>query len=997
MSEKIIGVLTSVLDGFYFGSILKSVTQKAKEYGIGVAVIGTSARYFDQLYAADYADGWIVIMDAVNNDYIQALRKQGKPVVGINTLLDVDYTITIDNKGMLDKAVEHLAGHGHTRIAYIGDTLFYDAKERYQGYVEALQKRGLAFDPDGYFDSMRMSIPEIAESMLKEGLPYSAVITVNDLLAVQLMHEFKTRRVRVPEDVAVIGIDDVPAAQAIRPALSTFRLPVNELGIQAVELLTEVLGHGRSAKEPVKLSVSPVFRNSCGCPSDTAEYNVVDPTETIQYLGNMMSRNFNLGVLMQTYKNNETQEMNWLLHTPFRRGAVGLIHPRIEAAYQVYRFNLEASREEERKQSMPPVPAPSFPPRALWDDPEFMGGDNAAIIVPIPLEEQVLGVMALVGLGDLSLELNPFNTTFQLANFFASALLREEVYSELQSYSEQLEIISNLTHDGIWEVDVRYGEVICKGGIFKLLGYSKETFPVTLDAVSLLLHPDDLAEARSRYLNHLNEHQPNFEVECRCRHANGSYVWLKINGHSQYDDAGNMVRVIGSVKDISERKHAENRIHELAYSDPLTGLANRNSFERQYAELLVAAEKQNNKLAVLLLDLDRFKLINDSYGNQSGDLVLRHAASTIKSTVKSGDLVARLGGDEFEIVMPNVRNKEEALETANRILSKLSEPFYENDREYYISCSIGIALYPEHGADTVTLSRNANLAMHQAKETGGNCRIYSPGAGVFRTHRLEMENQLRKALARDEMVVYYQPQYDLDRGSIYGAEALLRWNSPEFGLVSPDVFIPIAESTGLIIPIGEWVMREACMLSSNRSSQGQDPLKVSVNISARQLNHPDFVGTVRQVLAETGCRPDHLCLEITESMMLKDIDYSMKIVNELIRLGVSVSVDDFGTGYSSLSMLKRFPISELKIDKSFIKDMTLSGEDRAIVHAIIKLSQIMSLKVVAEGVETIEQLETLSELGADIIQGYYISKPLPVQELEAFLQSGGSRHGGEIR
>lgn len=989
MSEKIIAVLTSVLDGFYFGNILKSVTQKAKEYGARVAVIGTSARYYDQLYAAGYVDGWIVIMDAVDNDYVQALRKQGKPVVGINTLLDVDCTISIDNKGMLDKAVKHLAGHGHTRIAYIGDTLFYDAQERYHGYMEALQNEGLVFDPEGYFDSMRMSIPEIAASMLNDGLPYSAVITVNDLLAVELIHEFKTHHVRVPEDVAVFGIDDVPAAQSIHPALSTFRLPVNELGNRAVELLIDIFENGRREREPIKLPVNPVIRNSCGCRSETVEYNVVDPTETIQYLGNMMSRNFNLGVLMQTYKNNETKEMNWLLHTPFRRGVVGLNHPKIKDAYQVYRFNLEASSPEERKQNMDSVRAPFFPPRALWDDPEFMGDDNAAIIVPIALEEQVLGVMALVGLGDLSLELKPFNTTYQLANFFASALLREEVYSELQSYSEQLEIISNLTHDGIWEVDVKEGGVVCKGGIFKLLGYSKENFPKALDTVSLLLHPDDLAEARSRFLNRLNEDKPNFEVECRCRHANGSYVWLKINGHTQYDDSGKIIRVVGSVKDISDRMQAENRIRQLAYNDTLTGLANRKSFEEQYADLLVDAAKHNNNLAVLLLDLDRFKLINDSYGNQSGDLVLRHAAYTIKSLVKSGDLVARLGGDEFEIVMPNVRDKEEVLETASRILFKLSEPFYEEGREYYISCSIGIALYPEHGTDTITLSRNANLAMHQAKETGGTCRIYSPGASAFRTHQLDMEIQLRKALSRKELAVFYQPQYDLERKMIYGAEALLRWNSPKYGLVSPDVFIPIAESTGLIIPIGEWVMREACLLSSYRSGQGQSPLKVSVNISARQLNHPDFVGTVRKVLAETGCRPDHLCLEITESMMLKDIGYSMKIVNELIRLGVSVSVDDFGTGYSSLSMLKSFPISELKIDKTFIKDMTESDEDKAIVHAIIKLSQIMSMKVVAEGVETLEQMEMLSELGADYIQGYYISKPLPVKELEGFLESSG--------
>ncbi|WP_230873663.1 putative bifunctional diguanylate cyclase/phosphodiesterase [Paenibacillus woosongensis] len=260
------------------------------------------------------------------------------------------------------------------------------------------------------------------------------------------------------------------------------------------------------------------------------------------------------------------------------------------------------------------------------------------------------------------------------------------------------------------------------------------------------------------------------------------------------------------------------------------------------------------------------------------------------------------------------------------------------------------------------------------------------GARIPSSHRLEIENDLRKALNRGQLIVYYQPQYELKKDKIFGVEALLRWKSPLFGLVSPEVFIPIAESTGLIIAIGEWVLREACQLSSSYKRHEGDSLRVSVNISARQLSHADFIDMVRQVLDETGCDPHDLCLEITESMMLTDINYSMKIVRELIELGVVVSIDDFGTGYSSLSLMKSFPIGELKIDKSFIKDMTESEENKAIVHAIIKISQILSLKVVAEGVETLEQMNILRELGVDYIQGYYISRTVPVEELILFLK-----------
>lgn len=984
MAERIIGVLTPVLDGFYFGNILQSITQKAKEHDVGVIVIGTSARYYKEMYAADYVEGWIVIMDAVDECYIQRLRKHGKPVIGINTELDVDFTVSINNYEIIDMAVGHLLNHGHNHIAFMGDTQFYDAKERYRGYLEALHQYGLEDEKGRFYDVQQMSTYEIAVSMVEERLPYSAVIAVNDVIAIEFINHLKSLQVRVPEDVAVIGIDDVPMARSIRPALTTFQLPVCDLGFQAAELLLNVLSNAPNLITPI--SAKPIYRMSCGCIADKNILEMDDPTPTIQYLGNMMSRNFNLGVLMQSYKNNETTEMSWLYHTPFRRGAVGLYTLRSKDSYQTYQFNLEDTSDVSNKRSMMPVTPSSFPPLEIWEEPSFLGEDNVIVVVPIVQEEQLLGVMGLVGLGDVSTELSPFNTTFQLANFFASALLRESIHLELQTYSQLLEIISNLTNDGIWDVNLEQGEVTVKGGIFKVLGYSQDQIPIELNAMTDIIHPDDLKKARATFDKYLSRQMPSFEIECRCRHTDGSYVWMQINGNAHYDTAGHMIRVVGSIKDISERKLAEERIRHLAYNDPLTGLANRLSLEQEYGLLLDEAKMNQSKLAVLLLDLDRFKLINDSYGHLAGDHVLRYVAQQVTSLLKKGDVVARIGGDEFEILMPNVRDVSEALEIAERIVERLNEPFYDAGREYYISGSIGIALYPDHGLDSVTLSRHADLAMYQAKEAGSRCQVFIPGTSTPRSHQLDMENDLRKALARQELIVYYQPQYDLAGENIYGVEALLRWNSPKYGLVSPQVFIPIAESTGLIIPIGEWVLREACLLSSKWREYKRASPKVSVNISARQLNHSNFVYTVRKVLEETGCRPNDLCLEITESMMLTDVEYSMRIVKELIATGVVISIDDFGTGYSSLSLIKNFPISVLKIDKSFIKDMMASKENKAIVHAIIKMSQIMSLKVVAEGVETIEQLEMLKKMGVDYIQGFYISRPLPIEALELFLQ-----------
>lgn len=982
MAQKIIGILTPVLDGFYYGKLLTSISRKAKELGVGALVIGTSARYYSEYYASDYVDGWIVIMDAVDEAYVQHLRSLGKPIVGINTLVDVDYRVTINNKEIMNAAVEHLLSHGHTQIAYIGDTRFFDAKERYIGFMEALQNNGLDRESNVFFDITQTNTYDTAMIMAEQGLPFSAVIAVNDIIAIELINHFKTLGINVPQEIAIIGIDDVPMARSINPSLTTFQLPVDELGYQAVEMLVQVISDQDSAIPP-QLSAKPVYRNSCGCHAGISMQAIEDPSDTIQYLNNMMSRNFNLGVLMQSYKNNETKEMKWLMHTPFRRGVVGLNGPKPQDAYRVYQFNLD---ENEGKRMMRHTPPSSFPPREVWKDPSFLGKENVMVIVPITQEELILGSMALVGLGDVPTQLMPFNTTFQLANFFASALLREAIYSELQSYSEQLEIISSLTHDGIWTIDVEHGEITSKGGIFKALGFAKDDIPMTLDAVTNIIHPDDLQKARAEYVRHLNKEMPVFEVEFRCRHKNGHFIWMQVNGNAQFDGAGRIYRVVGSVKDITERKRTEERIRQLAYCDPLTGLANRLAFEQRYTLLLDEARANRSRLAVLLLDLDRFKLINDSYGHQAGDRVLRYVAQQITSYMKPDDLVGRLGGDEFEIVVPNVQDASEALDIAEKILERLRVPFFDGEREYYISGSIGIALYPDHGTDVEMLSRHADLAMYQAKEVGGNCQVFVPGTKIPSSHRLDIENDLRKALARRELIVYYQPQYDLNRDEIFGVEALLRWNSPKYGLVSPEVFIPIAESTGLIIGIGEWVLREACHLSSSHKRQEGKSLKVSVNISARQLNQVNFIDTVRRVLDETGCDPYDLCLEITESMMLTDINYSMRIVKELIELGVVVSIDDFGTGYSSLSLLKSFPIAELKIDKSFIKDMTASEENTAIVHAIIKISQILSLKVVAEGVETREQMNILRELGADYIQGYYISRPMPLVDLINFLK-----------
>ena len=978
-----IGVLTPVLDGYYFGGILNSVSRKAAEYDAKVIIIGTSAAYYKDLYGADYIDGWIVIMDAVDDRYIAELKRRNKPVVGINTLLDADYVSGVNNAAMMEVAINHLLEHGHGKIAYVGESHYYDANERQSSFVRVLRAHGIDVQESWCYNTLEASPADIAIEMADQGLPFSAIIAVNDVTAIALMDQFKALGISVPEQLAIIGVDDMPMARAYRPSISTFQLRVDEIALHAVEILLNAVMN-KEIPSSVRLNAKPIFRHSCGCVEETDELWLDDATNTIQYLSNLMSRNYNLGVLMQSYRFLETMDMSWLKHSPFRKGYVGL-HQGKQNTLKQYRFELRDDSEYAGAVEVINGSAKHFPPISSLYDAAFMEDENTMVVVPIVEEDDCLGVMALVGLKDISTHFYSYNAIFQLANFFASALKRELIHKEIETYSNQLEIISNLAYDGTWEVDAGTYSFVFRGGIHKAVGLGNDNSPKSFSDVLQLIHPEDRMMVRERFFYYLSTNN-SFDIECRLIHVQGHSVWVHVSGFPQYDSNGKLVKMLGSIKNITERKAAEEQIRVLAYNDSLTGLVNRPYFEQQLKLMLEQTGHKQGKLAVLLFDLDRFKLINDSYGHQAGDRVLRLVANRVRGIVRNSYLVGRLGGDEFIIAIPAVKRETSVVAFAKRLVESLSKPFYDQDREYFLSCSIGISLYPAHGHDGETIIKNADIAMYTAKTLGRNrYSLYSSEINESHAERLLMENRLRKSMERKELILYYQPQLDLRTNRIYGVEALVRWRSPEYGLVSPFDFIPIAEETGIIIPMGEWVLREACKLPEKLAKQGIPPLTVSVNISMRQLMHGDFVRSVKRTLKDTGIDPTLLCLEITESGMLTEIDYCLSVLQQLIELGISISMDDFGTGYSSLSLLKTLPISTLKIDKSFVKDMTNSPANSEIVHTIIHLSHVLSIKVVAEGVETAEQLVLLENQNIDYIQGYYLSKPLPYEELLAYL------------
>jgi diguanylate cyclase len=448
---------------------------------------------------------------------------------------------------------------------------------------------------------------------------------------------------------------------------------------------------------------------------------------------------------------------------------------------------------------------------------------------------------------------------------------------------------------------------------------------------------------------------------------------------------GEQVFFSGIIRDISERKESEKKINELVYRDPLTNLPNRRFLNNHLTMCLEQASHNDQMLAVMFIDLDRFKSINDTLGHRIGDHLLIEAAKRMESCIEKKDMLARQGGDEYILVFPHTTHQKVA-NIAKTILDELNKPFSFENNELFITASIGISMFPADGNETETLIKHADASMYRAKETGkNNYQFFKADMNQIMAKKMKLEMGLRKALDKQEFELYYQPQLNVETGKIMGVEALIRWNHSELGMISPSDFIPLAEETGLIVQIGKWVLETACEQAKIWVDNGLSEVRVSINISARQFQQVDFVDTIRKILEETKLHAHYLELELTESIVQKP-EYAIPVMEQLRNMGIKLSLDDFGTGYSSLSYLRSFPLNTLKIDKSFIQSVNNDNKDNAIVKTIISLANSLNLNVIAEGVETTEQLHTLKQNGCDEYQGYLFSRPVTTHEMNVILR-----------
>ncbi len=569
-------------------------------------------------------------------------------------------------------------------------------------------------------------------------------------------------------------------------------------------------------------------------------------------------------------------------------------------------------------------------------------------------------------------------------------------HNELQQEKDRFKLAIDGTKDGLWDWDLVTGRVYKSDRYETMLGYDVGDLPDTIECWRDLLHPDDAEQAKMRVYDYLERKGEDvYESIFRLRTKTGKWRWIRGRGMAQFSEDGIGVRFVGFNTDVTTQMEQQERLrkqadelHYHANHDSLTGLANRVLFDDRLDQGIVKSQRDHAQMALLFIDLDRFKEINDSLGHRVGDRVLKVVTRRLNQTIRAEDTLARLGGDEFTVLMEGVPREHDASLLAAKVLEAIAKPINIEGYALHVGGSIGISIYPDDGETSNDLLKNADAAMYKAKREGrNNFQYYSAEMTAQAFERVKMEASLRDALNNDEFCVYYQPQINARTNELVGVEALVRWNSPSEGLIFPGAFIPVAELTGLMVEIDRIVIKTSMRQLVAWYRKGLSPGTLSLNLSMKQLHQKDFLSAMNKYMAISDCDPSWIEFEVTEGQVMEDPEKSIKILDKVNELGIKLSLDDFGTGYSSLSYLKKLPISKLKIDQSFVKELPDNIEDAAISRAVIVLAQSLDLEIIAEGVETKAQIDMLMESGCDFFQGYYYSRPIPSDEMTEFLFS----------
>jgi diguanylate cyclase (GGDEF)-like protein/PAS domain S-box-containing protein len=610
-------------------------------------------------------------------------------------------------------------------------------------------------------------------------------------------------------------------------------------------------------------------------------------------------------------------------------------------------------------------------------------GEQVRFVAPLRSDGRTLGALALQGAAMPPLP-QLEHVLITIGEQLGQYIQRKRAEQVLAHSEARFRALTELSSDWYWECDTAHRFVSFGGRNIRdagrhdwrsaFFGRAVWELPrLVRDSADWMAHRAQLTR-RERFI----------DFQFAVRTANGSLRWTSASGEPLYSAEGEFTGYHGISRDITERRLAEDSIRHLATHDTLTGLPNRALFIEELANSMNEARHEGRQLALLFVDLDHFKIINDTLGHDAGDLLLSQMATSLRECLRPNDLVARLGGDEFVVLVRHPAGRHEAAVVARKLLAAVTQPLSLKGQECRVSASVGICIFPDNAADEASLMKGADIAMYEAKREGRNAfRFFSNEAVAQSPLRLRMESNLRAAIERDEFTLHFQPKIDLANGRIIGAEALLRWTNAELGSVPPAEFIALAEETGLMLPIGRWVLHQACAQHVAWRDQGLPPIPLAVNLSPRQFADAELLGDIERALRYTGMPPDALELEVTEGVVIGNPERALATLQAIKRLGVRLAIDDFGTGYSSLAQLKRFPVDALKIDRSFIRGLPGDIHDAAITEAVIVMCRTLQLTVVAEGVETLAQREFLRQRGCTQMQGYQFSKPLPAAEFGA--------------
>jgi diguanylate cyclase (GGDEF)-like protein/PAS domain S-box-containing protein len=991
-----IGVLTPLLDGFYYGDMIWGISRGAKLHSLNVMAV-TTATYkssgeslnYNERIGWDRVDVWIIVANAVSADYARMLSQTGKPIVTVANRYPgiAAHVVQCDNRGGAAQSTRHLIELGHRSIAFVGDASIPDFKERFEGYRDALHQSGIPYDERLFYNVYVGE--EGARRLIADGMPATAVVAAADWQAAAMMDVFRKYGIRIPDDVAVIGFDDGGIARNCKPTLSTVRQPIIDLGFMAANCAVQALSDRERAESPgaTLIPARLILRESSG--SGMNDLSANEQTLTwddipADELEELIESHYQI---MLSVIN--TKDLSWLRWTSQHWGCLGLWSANSDGGERLLAIDKTFSArggplppvgEMFREEQFPPLPA-------LPTDPSSDRVD-LVVVQPVYSNHHDWGWIATIGpVSERMLrsyetrKLPPMIGIINENTALVEDLSRRE--SMNASLVEKLEIVSRTSNDGVYDCDLVAGRIEWITGIEHILGSSKGELPHRIEDLEGMVHPEDSARVGQAWKKSIEQRRP-FKIEFRLKRRN-DYIWVVSAGEALFDSAGRPERFIGSVTDITERKRAEEQIQYLAYHDSLTGLANRRFFYEKLTEAIRNSRSHQAKIAVMLIDLDKFKIINDSLGHDMGDLLLQHVSRKLVDLIGGQGLVARIGGDEFMVMMPDVGTKHEAERMACEIVELLQQPFNIDGIDLYATASLGLCWFPDNAQDIGSLIKMADTAMYRAKHRGRNrAESYYSSMDADMNDRLLLESRLRKAAASmTGFTLYYQPLIEIGTGRMLGMEALLRWQDAEGGDISPKNFIPVAEENGLIVPIGNWALREACRQWKAWEAEGVEVggLAISVNLSAAQLQQADLLLEVDRIVSDTGIAPERICFEITETAALQNLDYSVGVLRELALRGFRIALDDFGTGYSSLSLVKQLPIHTIKIDRTFVGDIG-DRDNAAIVSAIIAMSKSLGLTVLAEGVETEEQLSMLRRMGCDAYQGYLSSKPVPAEEIK---------------